>query len=285
MRGTHAAFSIPRTHLYDFAQPVHGRSGMPMKTLALRLALLGVAIVAIWRGTSALLPDTGYDPATHLLRGAVISALVLAVVLVLLRLDRLRGHDIGHRSAGTNLRAFAMGAALWLASALLGAAICVALGLSSITLLSTPQALLSALPPLLLGVFLVEALPEELALRGYVQGVVARKAAAWIALLVQALMFVAFAWAVGALHSAEQWMFIPAFGLILGYVRALTGNVWACMGVHTAWMTTTQLLHGHAAIDGQQALQFVAFALLPSATLGAALGILRPDFDWRRPAS
>jgi hypothetical protein len=27
-------------------------------------------------------------------------------------------------------------------------------------------------------------------------------------------------------------------------------------------------------------LQFVAFALLPSATLGAVLGMMRPDFRW-----
>lgn len=258
---------------------------MPWSTLASRLAIVAIAIIGIWRGTSVLSGgDAGYAPATHLLRGAAISAMVLAVVLLLLRLDRLHWRDIGLHAAAANARAFALGAGLWLLPALLGTVACVAFGWSSITLLSTPSALLAALPPLALGVFLVEAFPEELALRGYVQGLVARRAAQWIALLLQAALFVAFAWAVGALGSAQQWTFIPCLALILGYVRAMTGNVWAGMGVHTAWMTSAQLLHGHAAVDGMQTLQFVAFALLPSATLGVALGLLRPDFDWRRPA-
>lgn len=258
---------------------------MPWSTLALRLALASAAVTAIWRGTSALLGVDEYDPATHLLHGAAISILVLLVVLLLLRLDRLRWRDIGHHAAGANVRAFVLGASFWLLPALLGAALCIALGWTSITLLSTPRALLSALPPLALGVLLVEAFPEELALRGYMQGLVARRAAPWIALLAQMILFVAFAWAVGALQSVQQWMFIPGLALILGYVRATTGNVWACMGVHTAWMTTTQLLHGHAAVDGMQALQFIAFALLPSAAIGIALGMLHPDFSWRRRPS
>lgn len=37
------------------------------------------------------------------------------------------------------------------------------------------------------------------------------------------------------------------------------------------------------AIIGMQTLQFVAFVLLPSATIGIVLGVLRPHFDWRRP--
>lgn len=257
---------------------------MPWSTLALRLGLVAIAIVGIWRGALALFGgDAGYDPATHLLRGALISAAVLALVFLLLRLDRLRWRDIGHHAVGANLRAFALGAGLWLVPALLGTAACVALGWASIALLSTPSAMLAALLPLALGVFLVEAFPEELAVRGYAQGLLARRTAQWVALLLQMLLFVAFAWAVGAMSSPQQWMFLPGFALILGYARALTGNVWTGMGVHTAWMTTTQLLHGHAAVDGLQTLQFVAFVLLPSATIGIVLGVLRPHFDWRRP--
>src|SRR5690606_39221937 len=43
----------------------------------------------------------------------------------------------------------------------------------------------------------------------------------------------------GAMQSPGQWMFLPGFALILGYVRALSGSVWAGMGVHFAWMTTS----------------------------------------------
>ena len=134
---------------------------------------------------------------------------------------------------------------------------------------------------MLVGVFLVEALPEELAVRGYAQGVAARRLTAWAALLVQVALFTGFAWAVGALASFQQWLFIPSFALILGYVRAVTGNVWTSIGVHTAWMTVQQWLALHADADGLQALQFVAFALLPSAALGTVLGLRHPHVDWR----
>lgn len=256
---------------------------MSWSTLALRLAIAMAALFGIWRGT-LLLFGAAHNPATHLLQGALISAAVLAVVALLLRCDRLRWSDAGHHAFVANLRAFLLGATLWLLPALAGAAVCVLLGWSSISLLSSPGAMLAAIPPLVLGVFLLEAFPEELALRGYVQGLVARRAAQWIALLLQAALFTGFAWTVGALDSAQQWMFIPCLGLILGYVRALTGNVWACMGVHTAWMTTAQLLSAHLAVDGLQVLQFLAFALLPSATIGATLGVLHSDFRWQRAA-
>lgn len=256
---------------------------MSWNTLVLRLAIAMAALFGIWRGT-LLIFGTTHDPATHLLHGAIISGAVLAMVTLLLRLDRLHWRDAGQHAFVTNLRAFLLGAALWLLPALAGVVACVLLGWSSISLLSSPGTLLAAIPPLALGVFLLEAFPEELALRGYVQGLVARRAAQWIALLLQAALFTVFAWTVGALDSAQQWMFIPCLGLILGYVRALTGNVWTCMGVHTAWMTTAQLVSAHLAVDGLQVLQFLAFALLPSATIGAALGVLHPDFRWQRTA-
>jgi len=252
---------------------------MPWSKLILRLGAVTAAMILIWRVVLALLGE-GYDPARHLLTGAIVSAAVLPVVLLALRLDRLPWRTIGHHAAAANLRAFMLGAGLWLLPALLGTALCVALGWSSITPRSSPAGILAALPPLALGVFLAEALPEELAVRGYLQGMVARRAAHWVALVVQMMLFVVFAWAVGALDSIQQWMFVPGFGLILGIVRALAGSVWASMGVHFAWMTTTQLLNGHASVDGLQTLQFVAFALLPSATLATVFSLRRPDFRW-----
>lgn len=254
---------------------------MPWSKLILRLGAVTIAVILIWRGALALVGYTGgYDPAGQLLIGAIISTAVLALVFLALRLDRLPWHTVGVHAAGTNLSAFALGAGLWLLPALLGTALCVALGWSSITLHSTPAAVLAAVPPLAVGVFLVEAFPEELAVRGYLQSMVARRAAQWVALLVQMALFVTFAWAVGALGSMQQWMFIPGFGLILGIVRAMAGSVWASMGVHFAWMTTTQLLNGHASVDGLQTLLFVAFTLLPSATLAAFFSLRRPDFRW-----
>ena len=237
---------------------------MPWSKLILRLGAVTIAMILIWRVVVVLPGYTGvYDPARHLLLGAIISGAVLAVVFLALRLDHLPWRTIGHHAAGANLRAFALGAGLWLLPAVLGTALCIGLGWSAITLQSTPAAVLAALPALALGVFLVEAFPEELVVRGYLQGLVAQRAAQWVALLVQMALFAIFAWAVGALDTVQQWMFVPGFGLVLGIVRALAGNVWASMGVHFAWMTTTQLLNGHAAVEGLQTLLFVAFTLDP----------------------
>ncbi len=254
------------------------------RSTALRLVVVVAAMAVAWQFAGLVFGDAR-APAVHLLRGALVSSATLAAVVLLLRLDGLPWCIAGHHAPLANLRAFALGASLWLVPALLGAIACVALGWSSIRPQSPPATLLAALPALALGVFLFEAFPEELGIRGYVQGLLARRTAQWVALLLQAVVFTAFAWAVGALDTVEAWSFIPCLALILGYVRALTGSVWAGIGVHTAWMTTAQLLSAHFSIEGRQALQFVAFALLPSACIGSVLGAMRPDFGWRRPAA
>ena len=227
-----------------------------------------------------LLDGHAWGPLGQLSAGLLMSALVLALVAWLRHRERLSWDIIGHLSAGRNLRAFAMGAGLWLLPAAIGTAVCVALGWSSISFRAPPAQVLAALPLLALTVLLVEALPEEFAIRGWAQGLAARRYPQWAALLLQAALFVAMAWLAGAMQSAGQWMFLPGFALILGYARALTGSVWTSIGVHFAWMTTSQLINGHAWVEGMAMLQFVAFALLPSATLGAVLGMMRPDFRW-----
>lgn len=260
---------------------------MPWSKLALRLSILTIALVVILVGTAGLFGETSrYDPWLHLRSATLLFVMVPALILLLLHWDRLRLRDIGQHALGANLRAFALGAGLWLLPALLGMAVCVMLGWSSITLHSSAATLLAAVPILALAVFLGEAFPEELALRGYVQSLVGRKSAQWVALLVQAAIFVAVfviaSWAFDTLHPPGHWVFIAGFGLILGYTRALSGNVWTGMGVHTAWQTTAQLMlgHGHVSMEGVETLLFFAFSLLPSATLATVFSLRRPDFRW-----
>lgn len=255
-------------------------------SLTIRIALLLAGLTLVWRATMAV---TGYqgprDTALHLGTGLAISIATFALLAVLVRFDRLPLRDIGTQRIAGNLRAFAIGAGLWLVPALAGTAVCLALGWTTIAPRSSATGLAIAIPLLALGVFLIEALPEELAFRGYVQGLVGRRAPAWVALLVQLGAFTTFAWAIGALDSVRQWMFIPGFALILGYARAMSANAWTAIGIHAAWMTTQQALAMHADVTGMQTLQFLAFALLPSATLGVVLGVRHADFDWRRPAT
>src|SRR5690554_3159226 len=166
--------------------------------IALRICAFAAALVFIWKGTLPLMVAAGGGP-LRLAAGALIAGAVLAVVLLALRMDRLGLRAIGHRGAAAGLRKFLAGMALWLLPALAGTALCLAMGWASIRLESPPATVLAALPALALGVLLVEAFPEELAFRGYLQGLLARRTAQWIALLVQGALFVVFAWAIGAL--------------------------------------------------------------------------------------
>ena len=252
-------------------------------SVLLRLVPFAIALVVLWRLALAM-PDLEHGrTAQRIAQGVLASAGVLALVAALLRRDRL-GWDVAGwpDRAGAVLRAFAAGAALWLLPAAAGVALCLALGWATLSPVAGPAQLAMTLPAVALAAFLFDALPEELALRGYVQGLVGRRAAAWVALFVQLAVFVAFAWAVGALDTPQQWMFVPGLGLILGYARALSGQVWTCIGIHWAWMTSTQWLLGGFEVAGAQTLLFVAFTLLPSTTIGIALGLRRPDFDWRQ---
>lgn len=243
------------------------------------LVLPAMAFAAMLR--LYVLTDVGLrGPAGHLLAGLLLSAVMLALVAWLRLREGLSWATVGHYPAGRNLRAFAMGAGLWLVPAMVGIAACSALGWSTVSFHTPPAQVLGALPLLMLTVLLVEALPEEFAIRGWAQGLAARHYAQWIALLLQATLFIAMAWLAGAMQSAGQWMLLPGFALILGYVRALTGSVWTSIGVHFAWMTTSQLINGHATVEGIDMLWFIAFALLPSATLGVVLGMMYPHFRW-----
>lgn len=222
-----------------------------------------------------------WDEASHLqavLAGTVLTAAMVALVAVLRHRRHLSWPVIGHHRARDNLRAFALGATLWLVPALAGMVLCLATGWASVTFASPPAAAIGMLPVLALGVLLSEALPEELVIRDWAQGVLAQRFAPWAAVVLQAAAFLLMAWLSGALRDLAQWMFLPGFALILGAVRALSGSLRTSMGVHFAWMTTAQLIHAHVAVEGMATLQFVAFALLPSATLCTVLSVCSPDF-------
>ena len=254
--------------------------------IASRLAVLTTAAALLWLGALALDDVAATFAWRRTFQGVIVSLGAVAIILALRGRASGPWGDVGMAHASANLRAFLLGVCLWCVPALLGIAACVGMGWTSIELRATPIALLVTLLPLALGVFLIEALPEELLFRGYAQGLLGTRHAPWIALLAQMLLFIMFAWAVGALRSPWQWMLMPGLALILGYVRALDGNVWTCIGIHFAWMTTSQLLTSpHVTVTGMQTLQFFAFALLPSAAIGTLLSARRPDFDWRQPAA
>lgn len=254
------------------------------KLLVRALVLLAAAWV-VWRVAYAVGGGAGRTPLHHLSTGILVTLPMLGVLALLLRFDRLRWSTLGMapgRGAGL---AFAAGFLLWLVPATLATATLLLLGWVRIEPVSGIGEVLLTLSWLLPAVLLVEALPEELAFRGYLQGLASRALAPWLAVLLQAIIFTCFAWAIGALYSPGQWMFIPGYGVIMGVVRALYGSPWTSMGMHAAWMTTTQLLlaQGHFQVADAMTLLFLAFTLAPAVVAGVVLDRRRGGFDWSRP--
>ena len=89
-------------------------------------------------------------------------------------------------------------------------------------------------------VLLSEALPEELLFRGWLMDALGSGRSPWRPGLGQAAVFTLFAWAIGSLNSLQDASFIACFGLVLGIVRAVTGSIWAPVGVHLAFIATQQ---------------------------------------------
>ncbi|MCD9028687.1 CPBP family intramembrane metalloprotease [Luteimonas sp. BDR2-5] len=249
-----------------------------------RLAVVAAVVVAVLRAIMALSPPA-YDALQRLLAGAAFSLLALVALCALLRTDPRSRGAIAMAGTGANLRAFAGGVLLWLLPAAIGTALCIAMGWVRISFVGALPDLPARLALLALTVLLVEALPEELLFRGYVQSLLGTRVARWLAVVLQAVLFCLCAWLSGAMPDATQWLFLPGFALLLGYLRALSGNVWTTVGMHLAWMTSTQILgaqHGLFATGNLGTLQFLAFALLPSAVASTVLNLRRPRFDWRR---
>jgi len=85
------------------------------------------------------------------------------------------------------------------------------------------------------------------------------------------------------MYSVEQLQFIPGFAIILGVLRAISGNMWTSIGFHTAIMAATQILgpiHGHFDVDGMFTLQFFAFILLPSVIGTTVLSFIYSSHNW-----
>ncbi|KGO99544.1 CPBP family intramembrane glutamic endopeptidase [Novilysobacter defluvii] len=253
---------------------------------ALRATLLLLAAWVAWTFAFRVggMPEPG--PLQRLLTGLLVTLTTLAVLALLLRVDRLRWSDLRMAAGRAAMREFALGALVWLVPAALAVMALAVAGLVRIEPLSGAGPVLATLAWLLPAVLLGEAIPEELAFRGYLQGMLGRRLAPWLAVLLQALAFTAFAWLIGALSSPQAWMFIPGLGVILGVVRALSGSPWMSMGMHAAWMTTTQLLvaQGHFQVVNQPLLLFAAFTLAPAVVAGVLFDRLRGGFDWLRPA-
>jgi len=254
--------------------PIDTRPQPSSAGLLLRMAVAFLACVAIWKVGLSLLPEAA-TPAWRLLAGSVITLLACGFLFLALRVDRLDASLLGLGDAREAFRGFFAGAGLWLLAALPATAVLLWLGVASVRLAGDWPSALATLALLVPAVLLIEAIPEELLFRGYLQGTAARRWSPWLAVLLQAAAFVLFAWAIGATAGPGQWSFLPGFALILGGLRLMGGNLGWPIGFHAALMVATQwlLAHGHFAVANAMAIQVLAFVAIPSAVYGVVLSI------------
>lgn len=254
--------------------PTGTSSRIPWNSLLLRIGAAVLAGIAIWKIGLSLLPDPA-TPLHRLLAGVVITSLTCGFVFLALRIDRCSPGLLGMGRTREVVRGVLEGAGLWLLVALPATALLLWLGVASVRMASDWPTALASLAILIPAVLLIEAIPEELLFRGYLQGTLARRLSPWLAVIAQAVLFVLFAWAIGATVAPGQWSFLPGFALILGGLRLMGGNLGWPLGFHAALMIATQwlLAHGHFAVGNAMMIQALAFVALPSAAYGVALSI------------
>ena len=242
--------------------------------LLLRCSVATLVCIGIWKAGLSLLPEAA-SPAQRLLAGCVISTLALVFVALALRQDRRDPSLLGLARMRDVLRGMLGGAGLWLLTAAPVTALLLWLGVSDVRMASDWFAAMTTLAILIPGVLLIEAIPEELILRGYLQGSAARWLSPWLAVFMQTTFFLLFAWAIGATAAPGQWLFLPGFALILGGLRLMGGNLGWPIGFHAALMIATQwlLAHGHFVVHNAMAIQVIAFVALPSAVYGIVLSM------------
>ena len=257
------------------------------RDILIRLVVVSVLGIVIWNFMNYIrdfIVGEEYSRIDHLIIAIMATILTVALLDVARRIDDISWKTLGQTSKQTRIFSFFLGFFLWMIPASIGLIICLIFGWIEITLNTNVSILLLSLLILFITVFLMEALPEELIFRGYIYRYLNVLFPHWLTVILQTFLFSLFAYFVGAMYSVEQVQFLPGFAFILGYFRAVSGNVWTSIGFHVAIMTAFQILspiHNHFDVSGLMTLKFFAFILLPSMLGAIVLGFLYPNHKWR----
>lgn len=208
------------------------------------LLLLGSAILG-----ADLLLRTGDAPLSRCqaaAAGLLTSAAVLAGLWILVRrIERRTFLDtLGLGAPGPAWRPFLVGVLAWLLPAALALAVALGMGWASLAVNGSWPDVLGLVLVQFVVVFLVEAFPEETALRGYVGAVLGERLSRWPAILLQALLFTGLGAVLTGRAGATDLSLFLAMGIVFGYLREITGTVWTSIGFHAAFQTGAQLLIG-----------------------------------------
>ncbi|WP_208588715.1 CPBP family intramembrane glutamic endopeptidase [Gracilibacillus suaedae] len=148
---------------------------------------------------------------------------------------------------------FFTGMLLAIGLAFLGIFLATSLGWISIEKWHTPDQWLIALLVNMGIAFLYEALPEELALRGFVFDILRYRFATWAAVLLQTLLFLSVPLTTTLLQvliglspgnsiNVGYIMLILLFGICLQLLRLWTGSLWTAIGFHLAYLEITRFV-------------------------------------------
>jgi uncharacterized protein len=244
-----------------------------MRALLWFLGLIAVALaaIAVFTYPAWLLLHPHFDFAFHRI-GERIGMLALLVGFVLVA-RRLKLADRASLGFGLPRRAFGreliLGLLLGIATMLGVVVIMSALGLLDWTTAGLTAAGLARVVAARALSALVVALIEETFLRGAMHTAIERESGTRAAVLLTALIYAAshffasfhiaapqvnshsgVALLAGTLHAfshpltiADAFLALSAVGIVLGLVRAATGNIAACMGLHAGWVWVMLVAH------------------------------------------
>lgn len=250
-----------------------------MENVIIRICLVWVAMLAIFLGIAQLadlVAGPRYDLGRHIIMAFATSAIVVPFIVMVRRaFDKEPFTRLSLAVDASAVKPFLVGALSWFVPFVMGLALVTGLGLAQIEALATWGEILAFIPLLMVLVFLLEALPEELAFRGYLQSNLGKIVEPWLAVTIQAALFGSWGVAIwliteGGIDVAHASMFYVV-GAILGVVRLVTGSLWTGIGVHVAFQTAAQLLlnaeRGHFAVEGATWLQIIALGMVPFSLL------------------
>lgn len=241
------------------------------------IAIVTLGSILIWLGavaTSNMIDDSLFR---HIAFGSIVTTFTLALLYGILHLSD--GKSFKFIFGKHNLRAFLIGVSLFTIPAIITLVAFILFGFIEIT----PQASFADIAGTLLLVaglvFISEALPEELIFRGYIFKKLSSFTKAWLTIILQAVLFLVFAFFIGATGDLLDASFLLTFAITLGIVRAATGSVWAAIGFHLACMTFQQGFGSAWSLFGvsdPSTLQTLIFAMIPfSVTIAIFVGRIK----------
>jgi membrane protease YdiL (CAAX protease family) len=249
-----------------------------------RIAVVVILACAVWLVVDAVadaLFGAEYSLPSHGFRAVTTCAVVLVALALLLRWEGTRPSDYGLVAHGMP-RGFASGVVGYLVPFLVAAAAILGLGSARVDVTADPLTVVGEGLLLLALVLLYEAVPEELIFRGHLYRVLAERVPVWFTVLGQALLFCAFGTLIGAAGTFDRVLLFFVFSLTLGWLRHVTGTVYATIGFHALFQLLAQWLLGErwgaVTLDDPQGwFALVALGIAPFAFAPLVAGaILRP---------